>query len=146
MPFMVDLRLCVYPISGLDVSQIWVDDTVRLDEGPILVSRLNNDFLLVNEGRYRVIRALLHGDAKIEAEWLEDHEANKEAVRVGNAIRKQLSESPSIRILDAESGQLHDSWVISKAPCGNSGDHITHTFMRRNGEEMIEEICGGLPR
>lgn len=86
MPFRIDTRQCRYSLHGLDVTHFWPDDSIKLDEGPIIVRRLDNGDVFVEDGRHRLIRALLKGQGYIEAEWYEDHVAAQEAEKVKKAI------------------------------------------------------------
>lgn len=80
MTFRIDVRLCRYPLHGLDIKHFWPTDDTQVTEGPILVKLLDNGEYLVEDGRHRLIRALLRGQSFIEADWFEQTNPSDEEV------------------------------------------------------------------
>jgi hypothetical protein len=85
--FQIEIKKCRYKLQGLDVRHMWPTPSMQVEEGPILVSELDNQEYYVEDGRHRLIRAQLAGKELIDAEWYEDWLADQEAA----AIKKVLA-------------------------------------------------------
>lgn len=85
--FQIEISKCRYKVQGIEVSQLWPTPSMQVEEGPILVSQLDNHEYYVEDGRHRLIRAQLKGKALIDAVWYEDWLADQEAA----AIKKVLA-------------------------------------------------------
>lgn len=96
MTFRVDIRLCRYVTSNIDTTYLWPDDSLKLEEEPILVKALDNGNYFVEEGRYQVIRALLRGQSFIEVEWYDAHVAEEEAREVKEAVARHIAKSAGL--------------------------------------------------
>jgi hypothetical protein len=70
--FRVPLAACRFPLHDLDVAHMFPALGMTTQDGPVRVSRLDNGEWFVQDGRHRVIRARLRGDADIDAT---DHDA-----------------------------------------------------------------------
>jgi hypothetical protein len=88
MTFPVELSKCRWTTQGIDPTHIFPDPSMEVNEGPILVSLMNDQNYFVHDGRHRCIRALLRGDTMHDAEWLEDHDAELEVARLREALKR----------------------------------------------------------
>lgn len=92
--FQVELSKCRWTVQSIDPTHIFPNPSQELTEGPILVSYMNDKNYFVHDGRHRCIRALLRGELIIDAEWLEDHDADREAERIKKKIALTLEGEP----------------------------------------------------
>jgi hypothetical protein len=89
--FQIEISKCRYKVQGIEVNRLWPTPSMQVEEGPILVSQLDNHEYYVEDGRHRLIRAQLHGKALIDAEWYEDWLDAKLAEETSAAIKKVLA-------------------------------------------------------
>ena len=168
--FQIELSKCRYPLHGLDVRHMYPTPTMTVATGPILVKELDNGEYLVEDGRHRVIRALLRGEELIDAEWFDDHQADLEAQRVSAVIKSQLSTPAAAgdfpngtygriqtgftiphpqTIIEAsiphrpESSVPRYSWSSPKAACGKYHVHDPHPLYPSIG---MADMCDGKPK
>jgi hypothetical protein len=162
MTFQVELSKCRWTTQGIDPTHIFPNPSMPVNEGPILVSLMNDQNYFVHDGRHRCIRGLLRQDELIEAKWLEDHDAEVEAAKVREALSRSAVSKPVV--LHTQARESYDSYIDRsdlppydmvvlgdgaaakrgytwKATCGRDHVHEAHYC----GEHM-EEHCDGNPK
>jgi hypothetical protein len=74
--FSVELQQLTWPIHNISVAHLFMpaEDLPASATEPIEIFRLNDGRWFVNDGRHRVIRALLRGETYIVAREKEEHE------------------------------------------------------------------------
>lgn len=131
MVFQVELAKCRWTMQGLDMTHLWPAPDMRVTEGPLLVSLMNDGNHFVHDGRHRAIRALLRGETLHDAEWLED-QAAKEIETMDRIVDGLPVPRPSCP---------RYTYTSAIATCGKYHVHDAHAF----GEHM-EEDCDGIPK
>ncbi len=71
---MVPVEQCRFTLQAISVPHLFEVPDLPRDEGPILVSRMDNGEFFVHNGRHRVIRARLAGDRWIDATSLYEND------------------------------------------------------------------------
>lgn len=99
--FQIEISKCRYSLKDLDVRHMWPTPSMQVEEGPILVTQLDNGEYYVEDGRHRLIRKQLHGGTLIDAEWYDDWLDDKLAEETSAAIKKVL-EGPFGRPVSVE--------------------------------------------
>lgn len=70
--FRARVRDCRFTLQGLSAEHLFPGPSTVCEEGPIVVSRMNDGHLFVHNGRHRCLRALLAGVEELEAVSLYD--------------------------------------------------------------------------
>lgn len=65
--FRVRVDQCRFTLQALSAAHLFPAPHTVCEDGPIVVSRLNDGNVLVHNGRHRVIRAMLAGDLELDA-------------------------------------------------------------------------------
>jgi chorismate mutase len=65
--FEIPLADCRWTLQEMSMRHIFPAEATECEEGPIVVSRMNDNNWFVHNGRHRCIRALLNGETSILA-------------------------------------------------------------------------------
>lgn len=145
--FRIDLRLCRYTLQGIDITHLWPTDSMQVNEGPILVSRLDSGEYFVHDGRHRCIRGMLKGQAWIDAEWLDDWEADQQVAKLREALSNEKEERDSVdrTLFGGNTSRPRYDRSSPKTLCGKYYRHDPHDASLPD-PNAPDEVCDGIPK
>lgn len=94
--FRVRVRDCRFTVQAISVEHLFPGPGTVCEEGPLVVSRLNDGAWFVHNGRHRALRALLAGVDELDAVSLYDDDGTAAAALARPAEINPAGRAPTV--------------------------------------------------